>query len=77
MDLDPKYIVKTKSMRSNPNRRDTISRIRYGFDLLSAVIKQCGNFGGLLGSLQLLLRPGIELGPHWPEVVVAYFWQVR
>ena len=24
-------------------------------------------FGGLLGSLQLLLRPGIEPGPHWPK----------
>ena len=25
------------------------------------------HFGGLLGSLQFLLRPGIEPGPHWPE----------
>ena len=25
------------------------------------------NFEGLLGSLQLLLRPGIELELHWPE----------
>ena len=40
------------------------------FTLMNVVFKrpwQIKGFGELLGSLQLLLRPGIKPGPHWPE----------
>ena len=36
-------------------------------------------FGGLLGSLQLLLQPGIEPGPHRPEanaLTTTLLWQL-